>query len=149
VNDQPDSATELRARALRLLARREHSRAELARKLAPRAESPEALDVLLADLEKRKQLSNERFAAERARVLSRKFGAARIRHDLKTKGIDRETIDGISSDGELERARAILERKYREPATTREERAKRMRFLQSRGFSSEIIFNLLSARGGD
>ena len=82
-------------------------------------------------------------------MLSRKFGAARIRQDLKTKGIDRETIDGISSAGELERARAILERKYREPATTREERAKRMRFLQSRGFSSEIIFKLLSARGGD
>jgi regulatory protein len=149
VNEQPDSATELRARALRLLARREHSRAELVRKLAPRAESSAALEVLLSDLEKRKQLSNERFAAERARVLSRKFGAARIRQDLKSKGIDRETIDGISSDGELERARAILERKYREPATTREERAKRMRFLQSRGFSAEIIFRLLSARDGD
>jgi regulatory protein len=149
VNDQPDSATELRARALRLLARREHSRAELARKLAPRAESSAALEVLLSDLEKRQQLSNERFAAERARVLSRKFGAARIRQDLKAKGIDRETIDGISSDGELEHARGILERKYRDPATTREERAKRMRFLQSRGFSSEIIFKLLSARGGD
>jgi len=132
-----------------LLARREHSRAELARKLAPRAESPEALDVLLADLEKRKQLSNERFAAERARVLSRKFGAARIRQDLKARGIDRETIDGISSDGELERARGILERKYRDPAATREERAKRMRFLQGRGFSSEVIRSLLSSRDPD
>ena len=82
-------------------------------------------------------------------MLSRKFGAARIRQDLKAKGIDRETIDCISSEGELERAQAILARKYRDPATTREERAKRMRFLQSRGFSSEIIFRLLSARGGD
>jgi regulatory protein len=149
VNDRPDSATELRARALRLLARREHSRAELGRKLSPRAESPEALEVLLADLEKRKQLSNERFAAERARVLSRKFGAARIRQDLKAKGIDRETIDRISSEGELERARAIVARKYRTPAVTREDRAKRMRFLQSRGFSAEIIYNLLSARDRD
>jgi len=149
VNDQPDSATELRARALRLLARREHSRAELARKLAPRAESPEALDVLLADLEKRKQLSNERFAAERTRVLSRKFGAARIRQDLKARGIDPELVGRVSAEGELARARAILERKYRAPVSTREERAKRMRFLQSRGFSSEIIFKLLSARGGD
>ena len=100
-------------------------------------------------MEKRKQLSNERFAAERARVLSRKFGAARIRQDLKARGIDRETIDGISSDGELERARGILERKYRDPAATREERAKRMRFLQGRGFSSEVIRSLLSSRDPD
>ncbi len=149
MNEQPDTATELRARALRLLARREHSRLELGRKLAPRAETPEALQSLLDSLEQKKQLSDERFAAERARVLSRKFGAARIRQDLKARGVDRETIERISSEGELERARGILERKYRAPAGTREERAKRMRFLQSRGFSSEIIRQLLSARDGD
>ena len=104
------------------------------------------MNALLDSLEEKKQLSNERFASERARVMSRKFGVARIRQDLKAKGVDRETIDRISSADELERARAILARKYREPAATREERAKRMRFLQSRGFSSEIIFSLLSAR---
>ena len=146
MKDEADSPVELRARALRLLARREHSRAELGRKLAPRAASPDALESLLDSLEQKKQLSNERFATERARVLSRKFGAARIRQDLTSKGVDRETIDRISAEGEFERARSILQRKYREPAATREERAKRMRFLQSRGFSSEIIFTLLSAR---
>jgi regulatory protein len=122
---------------------------ELGRKLAPRAESSAALENLLAELERRKQLCNERFAAERARVLSRKYGAARIRQDLKSKGIDPQSVARISSEGELERARGILQRKYREPAVTREERAKRMRFLQSRGFSSEIIFKLLSAREAD
>ena len=121
---EPDSAGELRARALRLLARREHSRQELGRKLSAHAESPEALEFLLTDLEKRKQLSDERFAAERARVLSRKYGAARIRQDLKAKGIDRDLVDQVSGEGEMERARSILNRKYREPATTREERAK-------------------------
>lgn len=149
MKDAPDTPAELRARALRLLARREHSRRELAGKLSLHAETPEALEFLLGDLEKRKQLSDERFASERARVLSRKYGAARIRQDLKAKGIDREAVDRISAEGELERARAILERKYRTPAATREEKAKRMRFLQSRGFSSEIIFSLLSARDAD
>ena len=144
--DAADTPVELRARALRLLARREHSRAELGRKLFPRAESPEALSALLDSLESKKQLSNERFASERAHVLSRKYGAARIRHDLKSKGVSEELIEQLSSEGELERARAILERKYRVPAATREERAKRMRFLHSRGFSSEIIRKLLSAR---
>ena len=99
----------------------------------------------------KKQLSDERYAEERARTLSRKYGAARIRHDLKAKGVDAELIGRASAncgaEGELERARGILARKYRVPAATRDERAKRMRFLQSRGFSSEIIFKLLSARG--
>jgi len=149
VKAEPDTEVELRARALRLLARREHSRRELARKLSPRAESPDALNGLLDSLESKKQLSDERFAAERARVLSRKFGAARIRQDLKTKGVDRETVDRISSEGELERARGILDRKYRQPAASREEKAKRMRFLQSRGFSSEVIRSLLSSRDAD
>ncbi len=147
--DRPDTPAELRARALRLLARREHSRRELSRKLAAHAESGEALEQLLDALEAKKQLSDERFAAERARVLSRKYGAARIRQDLKARGVTDAAVPELSVEEEKTRARAILERKYREPATTREERAKRMRFLQSRGFSTEIIFSLLSARDDD
>ncbi len=143
---QSDNVVELRARALRLLARREHTRTELERKLAPHAESSEAVQGLVSKLKEKNQLSEERFAEERVRVLSRKYGAARIRQDLKSKGVDPELVGRVSTEGELERARAILERKYRDPAVTRGERAKRMRFLQSRGFSSEIIFKLLSAR---
>lgn len=138
-----DTAIELRARALRLLARREHSRAELRRKLAPRAESPEALQSLLDSLEQKKQLSDERFASERMHWLSRKYGAARIRQDLKARGIDRELIDRVSSEGELERARRIFDRKYRTPAATREERAKRVRFLHGRGFSGAVVAALV------
>ena len=148
-NSPPENAAELRARALRLLARREHSRAELARKLARRAASPEALESVLFDLEKRKELSDERFAAERARRLARKYGAAKIRQDLKARGVSEEIIDGVSSSGEIELARTILQRKYRAPATTREARARRARFLQSRGFSFDIIRSLLSSRDAD
>ena len=144
-----DNVVELRARALRLLARREHTREELEGKLSPHAGSSEAVGVLISELKTKNQLSEERFAEERARQLSRKYGAARIRQDLKSKGVSEELIDRVSSEGDLERARAILERKYRVPATTREEKAKRMRFLQSRGFSSEIIFKLLSSRDAD
>ena len=145
----PDSPGELRARALRLLARREHSRAELARKLAPRAESPAALDTLLDALEHKQQLSNARFASERARVLARKFAAAPIRLDLKSKGVGEDIIDSVALEGEAERAAAILARKYRVPATTAMERARRMRFLQSRGFAHDTIRRLLSSDGTD
>ena len=141
----------LRARALRLLARREHSHAELARKLAPYAPSPQALSALLEDLVARKQLSDERYAEARARALARKFGGARIRHELRSKGVAAEIADTFSSGGDLERARAILERRYRAPAATREERAKRARFLQARGFSTEVILRLIAdaSPGGD
>jgi regulatory protein len=67
--DEPDTPGELKARALRYLVRREHSRAELARKLAPRAASREVLEALLDELVRRKQLSDERYAEERARSL--------------------------------------------------------------------------------
>jgi regulatory protein len=143
---QPDNVVELRARALRLLARREHTRTELECKLAPHAESSEAVQGLVSRLKEKNQLSEERFAEERARVLSRKYGAARIRQDLKSKGVDEELVGRVSEADDLERARAILERKYRTAATTREERAKRMRFLQSRGFSSDVIRRSMSAR---
>ena len=142
-----DNVVELRARALRLLARREHSRQELEGKLAPHAGSSEDLQALISGLKQKNQFSEERFAEERARKLARKYGAARIRQDLKAKGVPEDLIARLSSsEDELQKAKAILERKYRAPAATREERAKRMRFLQSRGFSSEVIFTLLSAR---
>lgn len=131
---------ELKARALRYLVRREHSREELARKLAPHAESNEILEGTLNWLESTNKLSNQRFAELRAHILSRKYGAARIRQDLKEKGVEAALVERVSVAGELERARAILQRKYRDPATTREARAKRVRFLQSRGFSYETIY---------
>jgi len=140
-----DSPAELRARALRYLVRREHSRAELARKLAPHAESPQALEALLDSLLAKKQQSDERFAEERARSLSRKYGPVKIRQDLKARGIPDELVDRLSDEGELERAKAILQRKYKEPATTREEGAKRARFLQGRGFSYDVIIHALSS----
>jgi regulatory protein len=148
LSDSPDSAPELRARALRLLARREHSRTELARKLAAHAGSREALEQLLEALSARRQLSDERYAEERTRQLARKYGAARIRFDLISKGVAAETAQRLaaaSGDADLDRARAILTRKYRQPATSAAERARRMRFLQGRGFGQDIIRRLLSS----
>jgi regulatory protein len=141
-----DSPQALKARALRHLVRREHSRAELATKLSPFAASPQLLEALLSELEGRKLLSNHRFAEMRAHVLARKYGAAKIRQDLKAKGV---TDYPVSTAGELERARAILARKYREPAATREERAKRARFLQGRGFSGDVIHRLILRSEGE
>ena len=145
--EQSDNVVELRARALRLLARREHTRQELESKLSPHAGSSEELQGLISGLKQKNQLSEERYAEGRARQLSRKYGAAKIRQDLKAKGVPEDLVSRLSSStDELQKAKAILERKYRTPAATREERAKRMRFLQGRGFSFDIIRSLLSSR---
>jgi regulatory protein len=124
--------------------RREHSRAELARKLAPYADCAQSLEAVLAELASRKQLSDERYAEARAHWLARKYGAAKIRRDLKAHGLAEAIIERVSNEGEEERARAILARKYRTVATTREEKARRARFLQSRGFSYDTIRRALA-----
>jgi len=145
-------STELERRALRLLARREHTRAELARKLAPDAASSPALESVLQRLEARGFLSEERYAEARAHQLSRKFGAVRIRRELVAKGVATETAARFAADlgkGDLARARSVLARKYKTAATSPRERARRMRFLHSRGFSEEVIRAALAASSAD
>ena len=132
----------LRERALRLLTRREHSRAQLARKLQVHAGPEDDLEALLDELARRKLLSDERYAEARARVLSRRFGAARIARDLRASGVEEHLAEralNAARATEAERARDVWRRKFRTPPTTREERAKQMRFLQSRGFSFDAI----------
>ena len=94
---------------------------------------------MLNELEGKKQLSDQRYAEARAHWLSRKYGAARIRRDLKAHGVADAVADHVSSTGDLDKARAILARKYRSAPAGREEIARRARFLQSRGFSYETI----------
>jgi regulatory protein len=140
----------LRERALRLLARREHSRAELGRKLAAHVGPGDDLEALVEDLSRRKLLSDERYAESRAHTLSRKFGAARIAHELRAKGLDKETAQRAAAGArttEVERARHVWLRKFRSPPENRKERAKQMRFLQSRGFSFDAIRAVV--RGAD
>ncbi len=147
-----DSAQELKARALKMLARREHSRAELARKLASHATSKEGLAALLDDLEQRKQLSDDRYAEQRVRTLARKYGSGRIRGELRARGVGVEAaasaVSGVAEE-DLARAVEILRRKYREPPVSREDHAKRARFLQGRGFSFEIIKHALKLSSVD
>ena len=141
----------LRERGLGFLARREHSRAELRRKLAPHAESPEELDALLADLIQRRLLSESRFAEARAHVLARKFGAARIEHDLRAKGISDEAAASAAREAritEFDRALDIWRRKFGAQASDLKQRARQARFLLARGFSTEVINRILRHQDG-
>ena len=137
----------LRERALRLLARREHSRIELARKLAPHTESPEVLDALLNELAERRLLSDERYVEMRLNARGARFGNARLAHELRLQGISEELIDAalMSGEDELMRAHQVWKRKFGSKPETAEaaERARQTRFLLSRGFSGETIRRVL------
>jgi regulatory protein len=140
----------LRERALRLLARREHSRAELAHKLAGHAGPGEDVEQLLDELSRRNLLSEARYVDSRVRQLSRKYGAARIAHELRAKGLSKDAAAAAATAArasELERAREVWRKKFRSLPQTREERARQIRFLQSRGFSFDAIRTVIG--GGE
>lgn len=137
----------LRARALRLLAQREHSLQELRRKLAPQAEDPDLLDALLARLQETGLQSDLRFAQSFVRTRATRMGAARIRYELTERGIAGEMADAALAESaggdELTRAREVWARKFGEPPQDRKEWARQARFLHGRGFAADLIRKLL------
>jgi regulatory protein len=137
----------LRERALRLLARREHARAELERKLAPHAESAQALAALLDDLSARALLSDERYVEMRLHAREARFGNARLAYELRTQGVSEELVATAlaASEDELGRARRVWQRRFGDRPETPDasERARQMRFLSSRGFSGKTIRRVL------
>jgi len=132
----------LKARALRYLSAREHSRVELARKLSVHAKEGEDVDALLDQLGSAKLLSEARFSESLVRRRSARFGNSRILMELQSHGIEGAALSAIKSDlagDECARACAVLRRKYQVPPADSTARAKCMRFLQQRGFSHRAI----------
>ena len=136
----------LRERALGILARREHTRAELARRLGPHVEDADQLEALLDELERRKLLSDARYAEARVHTLSRKYGAARIERDLRARGVSEDLIASAlagASGSEILRAHEVWRRKFGALPQDRSEYARQARFLQGRGFSADVIRHVL------
>jgi regulatory protein len=137
--------SDLRDRALRFLARREYTRAELAQKLSPLVEEIDAIDALLDDLTRSGLLSDERFAEHYIAAKQKRFGHMKIAYELRAKGLDAESIARLtvaSREHELDAAREVWQKKFPSPPASAAERAKQMRFLQGRGFSSNTIYRL-------
>lgn len=131
----------LRERALNLLARREHSRVELARKLAPHAE-PDEVEAMLDTLEQENLLSNARYAEMLAHARSGRHGSLRLKADLREKGVPASVVDATVSEAresDLESARAVWLKKFGTPPTNAAERGRQVRFLAGRGFPGEIV----------
>ena len=132
----------LKARALKYLSAREHSRLELARKLSRYAQEGDDVEALLDALEAARLLSETRFSESLVRRRVARFGNSRILSELQMHGIDGEAINNIKtslSQDEGERAVEVWRRKFGHPPVDAAERAKQMRFLQQRGFSHSAI----------
>ncbi len=140
----------LKARALNYLSRREHSRSELEHKLARFAEDEAELVKVLDELQARGWLSEQRFVEQVMNVRRGKFGSRRIVHELREKGVSAAAIETAVAhyrDQDLAAARAVWQRKYGHVAQDAQERAKQMRFLQSRGFDMDVIRKVV--QGGE
>lgn len=132
----------LKGRALKLLAQREHSRLELLRKLSPHVEDGDDLPAILDELEKRGFISVERVVESVIRSKAGRFGTARVLHDLRSKGLDDETVRQASEQlrgSEHARAWAVWQQRFGSPAQSPQERMKQMRFLASRGFGGDVV----------
>jgi regulatory protein len=138
--------SDLRARALRLLARREHTRLELCRKLAPHVDDPARLEAVLDDLSHRGWLCDERFVEQFVHARRGRYGPARIRRALLERGVTEEAIaEGLRDlkAEELDSARAVWARRFKAPPKTSGERARQVRFLQSRGFAIALAMRII------
>ena len=139
---RPAFQPSLKGRALRLLSQREHSRAELERKLAPHAQEPGELTQALDELQARDFINDGRAIESVIHRRAGKLGASRIKQELAAKGLSGEAVaeamDQLKAT-ELERAREVWRKKFGTPAQDAQERSKQIRFLISRGFTAEVV----------
>jgi regulatory protein len=139
---------EIYAKAVELLARREHSARELAFKLDARGCNPTQVESVLARLQAERLQSDARYTEVYLHQRSEKgYGPQRIRAELQERGVAEQIIAecmrSAEDEGEIdwyERAGTAYARKFGgRPIEDLKDRAKRQRFLQYRGFSHEQI----------
>lgn len=148
VMDKPS----LKGRALRLLSTREHSRAELERKLQSFEEEPGTLARALDQLQEKGFINEQRVLESVIFRRAGKLGAMRIKQELQSKGLDLaaigEALAGLQAT-ERERAQAVWKKKFGAPPQDARELARQLRFLASRGFGAEVIRRVVGGAQDD
>lgn len=136
----------LKMRAVGYLSRREHARAELARKLVPYAEDAAEIESVLDALEKEGWLSTERFAQSLVHRRASRQGAARIVQELRQHGVDDNQVAELRDQlraTEYDRALEVWKKRFSARPDDRAAYAKQARFLASRGFAHDVIRRIL------
>lgn len=141
-------------RAIALLARREHSRAELARKLSPHLNDEENVDTLVTLLDRLvadKLLSDRRYAEVLAHSRAGRHGSLRLRQDLQQQGVsegDAGSVLASARAADTEACRVVWQKKFGALPQDIKERARQTRFLLGRGFPIHVV-NRVVSRGAD
>ena len=147
---QPGFKLSLKGRALRLLSQREHSRAELVRKLSTHEEVPGELAQALDELQAKGFIDETRVLESVVNHRASKLGNGRIKQELQAKGLAPAAVAQAMSDlkdSELARAQGVWQKKFGAPANDANERAKHYRFLLTRGFSAEVVRKVVKQSG--
>jgi len=145
----------LKGRALRHLATREFSRAELQARLAPHVPpdaAPGELTRLLDELTAKGFINEARVAESVLYRRAGRLGNARVLHELRAKGLPEELLADAAEqlrDTELTRAREVWRKKFGQPPGDAAERARQMRFLAGRGFSAQTVRAVLAGPGDE
>jgi regulatory protein len=140
----------LRQRALEYLGKREYSYKELGQKLKSyldENEDADSITAILDDFKTRGWLSDARFTEQMVHARRAKFGSSKIVHELREKGVDSALIEDAAErlkETELSSAIEVWRKKYKQAPADRDEWAKQARFLQSRGFSFDVIKKVMS-----
>lgn len=148
-----DSPAAVRRAAMDLLARREHGRAELGRKLRQRGAEAELIDSALERLSEEGLLSDERFLESFIRSRANAgYGPLRIRDELNQRGLPRAAVERALAESPIdwaENLRELWQRRFAGLPGDARERAKQGRFLLYRGFAHEAVSRLLRGAGGN
>ena len=139
---------DIRLAAMNFLARREHSLGELRHKLRRRFLDERQVETQLQRLVVEKLQSDQRFAESYARMRAgRGYGPARVRQDMREKGLSDSDIASAFEAAELDwdaLASQVLHKKFGvEAAVDLKEKAKRIRFMQYRGFAADHYQRLI------
>jgi regulatory protein len=148
IKDGSEGCVELRARALRLLARREHTRRELTEKLNPHAAETFHIETVLDELVEEGLLSDTRAAQAILNSRVGRQGSLKIRQALQKHGVPNDLLAQTMQSaraGELKAARSVWGKKFNERPINADERARQGRYLQNRGFSPAIIRQVLQS----
>ena len=143
----------IRSRAIALLARREYGRAELKKRLLARASDPETrddnaavVDAVLDELAAEGLLSDDRYARSFVLRKANGYSARALSDTLKAQGLPDHSVHQALAERELDDdavMRALWERRFGDPPRHEREKARQVRFLESRGFALSAILRLL------
>ena len=145
-----DKTPTVKARAVSLLAQREYSRQALQEKLEAEGQSPEALAQALDQLQARGLVDDARVAETLVNRRSGKLGGMRMRQELQAKGLSPEVVAETMAElknTELARAQAIWAKKFGQLAKDAANRNRQARFLATRGFSGDVVRQVVSGLG--